>query len=308
MNIYKKLSFWIAVSLIGGCFTDLISCETSPSHTSWSKTLKGELKNRAKEEEINYFFATGSYRISTGALKRHIEFIDDHIEDLDKYPDYPKGLEGYIDPEYLDKNNVVDTKGNIVDIRPLLKLVATEYGPMFTGVKNINLEEYKIIEEYYSVRTTFYHKFYCKQKVPRAIPEDLIFDDNLVIRLYDKNDKIIDEYKMRNEVNFEDYKRDPVSQYNKVGSWGGGKARLIGMLKLPPKNKRKGLKYRVLRLDKQGKPLVHYRSPLENKPHQYYIFEETLPPYSEYKYWDYSSGGCYSAGGGPSKDSLDKYN
>ena len=308
MNIYKKLSFWIAVSLIGGCFTYLISCETSPSHTSWSKTFKGELKNRAKEEEINYFFTTGSYHISIRSLERHIEYIDDHVEDWDKYPDYPKGFEGYIDPEDLETKNVVDTEGNIVDIRSLLKLVATEYGPMFTGVKNINTEEYKIIDEYYSMRATFYYKFYCKKKELSVLPEDLIFDDNLVIRLYDKNDKIIDEYKMRNEVNFEDYKRDPVSKYNKVGSWGGGKARLIGMLKLPPKNKRKGLKYRVLRLDKQGKPLTYYRSPLENKPHQYYIFEKTLPSYSEYKYWDYGSGGCYITGGGPSKDSLDKYN
>ena len=291
----------MAVSLAGGSFIYLISCNNRPSHVKyfsngsidWSKTFKGELKNRAKEEEINYFFTTGSYRLSIKYLETHIEYIDDHVEDWDKYPDYPKGFEGYIDPEDLERRNVVDKKGAIVDIRPFLKLVKTEYGPLFTGIKNINIEEYETIKEYYSIEATFYHKFYCKKKAPRAIPEDLIFDDNLVIRLYDKNDKIIDEYKMRNEVNIEDYKRDPISKQNKMSA-GGGYARLIGMLKLPPKNKRKGLKYRVLRLDKEGKPLVYYRPPEKNKPHQYYLHEETLPPYSEYKYWLYGSVGCYT--------------
>ena len=289
--------------LIAGCAIYVIACQSSNSHIryfskrsiDWSKTFKGELKNRAKEEEINYFFTTGFYDLSIRSLERHIKYIDDHVEDWDDYPDYPKGFKGGIYPEVLENRNIVDKKGNIVDIKPFLKLVDTEgHGPLLTKIESINVEEYKTIKELYNLRGTFYHKFYCKTTEPRVIPEDLIFDDNLVVRLYDKNNKILDEYKMRNQVNFEEYKSDPVSKQKRIHNW-GGEARLIGMLKLPPKHKRKGLKYRVLKLDKQGKPLVYYRSPSKNKPQRYYLLEETLPPYSEYKYWDYGAGGCYTS-------------
>ena len=293
MNLYKKLSFLIAVSFIMASLTSLSSCRNRHLYKDWSKTFKGELKNRAKEKDINYFFVTGFYDISTQSLEMYVDYIDDHVEDWDKYPDYPKGFEAYIDPEDLETNNVVDIKGNIVDIRPFLKLVPTEDGYMYTNIKNIHLDNYNVIKEHYGLFRGESSGFYCKEPQSEILSEDLIFDDNLVIRLYDKNNQIIDESKMRNRVYYiEKYKKDPKSQKKKMSD-GVGQAHLIGMLKLPPKHKRKGLKYRVLRLDKEGKPLIYYRSPEENKPPQYYLFEKKLPAYSDYKYWFYTTKGCY---------------
>ena len=74
----------------------------------------------------------------------------------------------------------------------------------------------------------------------------------------------------------------------------------IGMLNLPQKNQREGLKYRVLRLEKNGKPKPYLYPEAYKYPLKYYLIEEPLPPYSEYKNWRYAKKSCcYSTGGSP---------
>ena len=150
-----------------------------------------------------------------------------------------------------------------------------------------------MIEEFYRPGV-FKIKFYCKKIQPENIPEDLILDDNFIVRLYDKNDKVIDEYKMRNRANMETYKTNPEIYQKKIGRLGVSSASLIGMLKLPPKNQREGLKYHVLRLDEEGRPKPYFYQGAYKYPLQYYLFEAPLPPYSEYKNWGYSEEtDCY---------------
>jgi len=97
---------------------------------------------------------------------------------------------------------------------------------------------------------------------------------------------------MRNRVNYEDYKKDPKAAQNKLGY--SSDASLIGMLELPPKGQREGLKYRVVRLDSNGNPRPYLKRGVE-KPYQYYLWEEPLPIYSEYENWGHVEGGdCYS--------------
>ena len=91
------------------------------------------------------------------------------------------------------------------------------------------------------------------------------------------------------------YKTNPSLYQKKIGDSGVYAPSLIGMLKLPKKSKRKGLKYRVLRLDENGNPKPYLYEGAYKYSFQYYLYEDPLPPYSEYKYWNYSKEtGCYS--------------
>ncbi|MCZ0932154.1 MAG: hypothetical protein OXJ52_03265 [Oligoflexia bacterium] len=143
----------------------------------------------------------------------------------------------------------MDLKGNILselDVRNRFKKVEVE-GDLYYRTKT-NMEGYQTIDESYTskaIKVTFY----CKKILPTAVSEELILDDNFIIRLYDKKGKVIDERKMRNFVAVEDYRKDPVSY--KITDSGTDAWSLIGMLKLPPKSRREGLKYRVLRLDEK---------------------------------------------------------
>ena len=140
-------------------------------------------------------------------------------------------------------------------------------------------------------KTLFYQKQYCKKPRPVVLPEDLILDDNFVVRLYDKTGKVISEYKMRNYLAFEDYKKDPKAAQKKLTD--STDASLIGLLTLPPKSQTEGLRYRVVRLDKEGNPSPYLEEGV--KTYKDYIWEEELPPYSEYKTWSYNKWtGCYT--------------
>ena len=310
MNVFKEV-LYLAVFLITGfgCL-NLLSCKRSSSvkdkttgsidhlenkgysnirdvreqsgYVDMSKAPKGDLENRATEEEIQYFFPTGRYQVNIDSLSYYDSY--DWMEDGYSYI-YAPSIDGKI---FIDlKENVLSA----LDIRSMLEKVELDNDPYYRiKTNNINsITKYRTIDEWYGkqIRTQ-----YCKTK--RDIPEGLIFDDNFIARLYDKNNKMLDEYKMRNVVNSKDYKRDPIKYQNKLGDSSSASAWLIGMLKLPPKSQREGLKYRVLRLNENGKPKPYLYEEAYKYPYQYYLLEETLPPYSEYKYWKYvSSSGCY---------------
>ena len=310
MNLFKGMFLRFVVVLTGVSFLCLLSCEKDSTKDKMEDTAenkmgyevyyldaekrfidrsripKGDLENRPKEEEIKYFFPTGSYDLNINDLNYWELF------DIDYDKDYDDGYD-YIYSRIIEKgSNIMDLKGNILsalDIRNRFEMVEAE-DVMYYRTRT-NIEGYQTINESYTlgaVKVTHY----CTKKLPTAISEDLILDNNFIIRLYDKNDKIIDEHKMRNFVADEDYKKDPAS-YKITDS--GTDAWLMGMLKLPSKGQREGLKYRVLRLDKNGKPKPYLYQGAYKYPYQYYLHEAPLPPYSEYKYWYYnSSSGCYS--------------
>ena len=299
MSLFKK-ALWVVVLTSGG-FLCVLSCQRSSTpykiyyldsekrHIDYSRAPKGDLENRPKEEEIKYFFPTGRYRLDINDLDY------EELPDISYDKDYDDGYD-YIDSYTIEEGwNIVDLKGNILselDIRNKFEKAEVE-GDMYYRTK-INPYEYEIIYEWYApqaVETTYY----CKKILQTAVPEDLILDDNFIIRLYDKKGKVIDEHKMRNGAHMGTYKTNPALYQKKIEDGGVSNAHLIGMLKLPPKNKRKGLKYRVLRLDKSGKPKSYLYREAYKYPYQYYLHEEPLPPYSEYKYWKYSKEtGCYS--------------
>ncbi|MCZ0931592.1 MAG: hypothetical protein OXJ52_00340 [Oligoflexia bacterium] len=298
MSLFKK-ALWVFV-LASGSFLCLLSCQRRSTpykiyyldaekrHIDYSRVPKGDLKNRPKEEEIKYFFPTGSYSLDIDELDY------EELPDISYDRDYDDGYD-YINRYTVEEGwNIMDLKGNLLselDMRNRFERVEVK-DVVYYRTKT-NIEGYQTINESYTlgaVKITHY----CTKIKPIAVPEDLILDDNFIVRLYDKNDEIIDEYKMRNFVAVEDYKRDPVGSQNKITD-SGTDAWLIGMLKLPPRSKRKGLKYRVLRLDKNGNPKPHLYEGAYKHPYQYYLYEDPLPPYSEYKYWYYnSSSGCYS--------------
>ena len=278
--IYLFIFFLVWSSLYFlSCKKDTIK-RALPEHPEHTEDL-GDMQNRAKEEEIKYFLPIGKYFISV----EHLD-IEDYLPD--GYLISPK--------EIKEEDIIVDSKGEIVDVKSLLKSaekVVVDGAPMLK-IKT-DIEEYGVIEEGYHIvgGLSSSRKYYCTKKQAEALPEDLILDDNFVVRLYDKNDKVISEYKMRNEVSLIDYKKDPLAAQNKLYYSGNTDAILIGMLELPPKGQREGLKYRVLQLDSKGKPKPYLYEGAK-KPYQYYLWEEALVPYSEYKNWYYSEeSGCY---------------
>lgn len=293
MNLLKKTSFFVAIFLMAGFFLCFLSCQTKPD--SIQKAVKDQKlafpkkTNKPLEEEIKYFFPKGTYRLSTFNLSYH--------DEMDGYT--------YIDTEEIEYEwNIVDLKGkvlNALDIRNHFEKVELDDDSYYRT--KFDIEEYRAVKEGYSLRGST--AYYCTKVMPEVLPEDLIFYDNLIARLYDKNGKIIDEYKMRNRVNYGDYKKNPERYRNKMGDFRGRAPYLMSMLKLPPKNEREGLKYRVLRLDKKGKPRPYlYEGAYKYPPLQYYLYEELLPPYSEYsKNWRYSEKmGCYIEGISPNYD------
>ena len=278
-----KIFLWLIV-FGAGSLLSLSSCENKSQK---NKTPIANNKNqKPTEEEIKYFFPTGHYDLD--------------IEQLG----YQEETEGYnyIFTDDLENKNIIDPKGNLlslVDIKNLFQIstiegeFAEEYeGELFYKTK-IDPYKYYIIEEVYNLGFAE-TKFFCKNQKPEALPKDLILDDNFIVRLYNKNNKVLDQHKMRNDSHFESYKEKPELYQKKITYEGVGIAHLIGMLKLPPKNKREGLKYRVLRLDKNGKAKPYLYPEAYKYPLQYYLWEESLPPYSEYKNWDYDKeSGCY---------------
>ena len=325
MSMFKGvLSFVVVLTSLG--FLCLLSCERDASNKSATKDTtedivsaekrspgfkvyylngeerfirynlpKGDLKNRPKEEEIKYFLPTGSYDLRISALSSSSSSsssssVDAYETGYDRTESY-----SYVYPEDLEGQNVIDPKGNILselDKKQLFEKVVF-YGDLFYKTK-IDPNKYNIIDEWYTLGAVE-SMFYCKEVQLEVFPEDIILDDNFRVRLYDKNDEVIDEYKMRNTMHLETYKKNPERYQKKITARGVSSASLIGVLKLPPKDQREGLKYRVLRLDKKGQPKPYLYEGADKYPYQYYLREETLPPYLEYKYWRYSKEtGCYS--------------
>lgn len=286
-NLSNRFSLLNALFLTGACLLCLSACnKKKPAVIEDQNLQETNNSNPATEEEIKYFFPTGHYDLRVLQMGA--------TDEADGY--------NYVRLNYVEDQNIIDPKGNLLSVLDVKRLFqksefegefAEDYeGELFYKTKVDPYKYYRINERYSlgGART----KFYCTKAQPTTVPKDLIFDDNFVVRLYDKNNNILDEHKMRNNVNFEDYKRNPASKYNKMES-SRASAWLIGMLKLPPKNKREGLKYRVLRLDKNGKPKPYLYEGAYKYPLQYYLKEEPLLSYSEYKKWEYTKEtGCYS--------------
>ncbi len=253
------------------------------SHEEITEERK-DIKKRASEEEIKYFFPGGRYEI--------------YITYLTNY----ENMDDYIDPENIKDMNIVDLEGRLADREDIFERVETEDGQMFK--RKTNIEGYKLIREAYWIGRS--STSYCTKVRPDILLKHLILDDNFVSRLYDKNDKVISEYQMRNSEIFPiDYTYTPTTVRNTIKPQGWTRAWLSGMLELPPKDQREGLTYRVVRLDSNRQPKLYFWNLKLGKPSQRYLWEEPLPPYSEYKNWDYyedeKNEGCYTKSriGGP---------
>ena len=267
MKLLFKSLLYLLISALGGlCF---FSCNENTSPKEFSKNdqlsiSKDEPTRKAAEEEINYFFIAGKYDIN--------------IEDLSSYED----LYDHIDPDNIKTMNIVDTEGNLVNREDIFEVIKTEDGPMFK--RKVNIEGYKLIEEnYYGANS----KSYCVKLQPDSVLENLIFDDNLFVKLYDKDNEIISESIIRNSyvLPVEKYLKDPSSVQHKIKPKGTTEAVLKGVLKLSPKGQREGLKYRIIRLDANGNPRPFLWS--FGKPYDFHVWEEPIEPFSEYKNWDY---------------------
>ena len=271
MSLFFKRVFYLVLLFFSALV--FISCEknvTSKQASLKPGKLAEETQRKATEEEIQYFLPGGRYYLSISRLYSRFE---DYINS-----------EWYIREEDIGKDiKVINREGNVVDLWSQLELVEIEGDPYFKT--SVNIEGYKTIDESYgpSLEPTRF----CTGTRPKVLPEKLILDDNFLARLYDKNGKVISEYKMRNDaVRPTDYSKYPLAPRNTIKSHGFTEAWVFGMLKLPPKGQRKGLKYRIVRLDKNGNPRPYlYEGAKE--PYQYYLREEVLPPYSEYKNWSY---------------------
>ena len=276
----------------------LSSCiNFDPETGLYSHGKSTDTSKEIPEEEIQYFFPAGGYYIEKYDL--YSATSDEEIVlSISSSKEFEE-LDWYMDWDRIKYKTIVDQKDNIIDktgFLSTLEKVMIDGSVMFKiegKEKKALVDSYDFMEEGYDNEreSTFAFKLFCTKPQPEALPEDLIFDDNFVVKLYDKNNKVISEYKMRNRINYEDYKRDPKAAQNKLGY--SSNASLIGMLKLPPKGQREGLKYRVVRLDANGNPRPYLKRGVE-KPYQHYLWEEPLPLYSEYKNWDYSEeSGCY---------------
>lgn len=248
---FKNINFLLFIILIK--VTCLISCSTRD---------KASTEIKPSEEKIKYVFPVGRYQIDIINL---VDYKKSH-EDAD----------GYIEPWKINKEKIVDANGNITNIMDIVTVVETQHmGTMFQF--NRNIEGYKIVRKAYDVRNI--DEFYCTKVQPETIPEDLIFDNSLIVRLYDKNNNVISENPMRKNIDFEDYKKNP--QKYKIKPYGSTQdVFLIGMLELPPKEQRQGLKYRVVNLSSR-----------EEESH----LEKELTPYSVYNRFNFfQESGCYS--------------
>lgn len=265
MTLYSKNAiFLLFIFLMGNSY--FVSCNKKEGKT----VEEQDINKKPSEEEIKYLIPIGRYQI----------YVTDLIDYKRKY----EIVDGYIEPWVVTSVKILDAKGNIADVKNLVDIVETaDMGTMFKF--NGNIEGYKVISEHYDIRNV--DEFYCTKIIPETIPEDLIFDNNFMIRLYDENDEVISEYVMRNNVNFEKYKKNP-KRYITKSNGSTQDVFLIGVLKLPPKEQRENLKYRVVRLHPNGK--TYYR-------------ERKLAPYSLYKGFNFYQGsGCYSL----SRDPDDK--
>ena len=271
MSLFFKRGFYLELLFFSALV--FISCEKNVLSKQASLKpgkLAEETQRKATEEEIQYFLPGGRYTLSISRLRSR---FDDYIDS-----------EWYIREEDIGKDiKVINREGNVVDLWSQLELVDIEGDPYFKT--SVNIEGYKTIDESYwpSLEPTLF----CTGTSPEVLPEKLILDDNFLARLYDKNGKVISEFKMRNDaVRPIEYNKYPLAPRNTIKSHGFTRAWVFGMLKLPPKGQREGLKYRIVRLDKNGNPRPYLYEGAK-KPYQYYLREEVLPPYSEYKNWSY---------------------
>ncbi len=246
-------------------------------------------EEKPNEEDIKYFFIRMDYEISMWDI------------DTDDYYDSDSGWV-YVPQDIEEEFNIVDSKRNVVDIMKMLKLVKilcddeedecmeepAEHGECENHYKyghecyyktNTNIiEEHKQIAEDYTSK----YKKYCTD-FPKNEIEAPIFNDNIRIRLYDRNDKIIAESKVKGDVS-------APKTYD-------GRTYLTGILKLPPKEQREGLKYRIVHLDENGNPKPYLFQGVK-KPFIYYFLEGDIESYSRIqKYWNYvkneESNECY---------------
>ena len=270
----KNLYTWTTVFLLVGSLY-VISCSRNKEKPLRADHRQPEnIALKTDEEEVKYFFVGGEYDIS--------------IKNLSDYENnwYDEDNLVTIDPYDLEDWNIVDPEGNLVYAEDLFEVVNTEDGPMFK--KTRDMTGYKLINEVYRLGRS--HKLYCPKVDTDDKLEDLIFDDKLLVRLYDKNNKIISENKMRRAKSYDNF------SYNfapKIKPEGTTEVWLLGMLKLPPKSERDSLKYRVVRLDESGNPKPYLIS--DREPNEYYHWEESLESYSEYSTWNYhEKSGCYT--------------
>ena len=277
MSLFFKRVFYLELLFFSALV--FISCEknvTSKQASLKPGKLVEETQRKATEEEIQYFLPGGRYALNIEGLS-----IDDYINS-----------EWYIREEDINKDmKVINREGNVVDLWSQLELVELDDDPYFKT--SVNIEGYKTIDESYgpSLEPTRF----CTGISPEVLPEKLIVDDNFLARLYDKNGKVISEYKIkrlrgrmwiRGTREMEDMKGVGGISFFARDYYGYTNIWMRGILKLPPKGQREGLKYRILWLDKNGNPRPYlYEGAKE--PYQYYLREEVLPPYSEYKNWSY---------------------
>ena len=278
MKLYSKNIFCLLIFSFGSLY--LLSCNKNVSPKQFTENTQLSISEdvpikKASEEEIKYFIPRGSYDIN--------------IEDLSSYEG---GDDDYINPNEIKTMGIVDLKGNLVDKEDIFETVKTEDGLMLK--RKINIEGYKLIGESYQPGAG--SKSYCTKVHSNVLLKNLIFDDNLFVKLYDKNNKVISENIVRNSyvLPIEKYLKDPSSVQHKIKPKGRTEAVLAGVLKLPPKEQRVGLKYFIIRLDTNGKPKPFLWS--LGKPYELHLWEESLEPYSEYKNWDYHENeysACY---------------
>ena len=312
MKFYFKSGLFIFCLISGLC---LISCDGDTEKVQANSRTEGtieKVKERPKEEEIQYFHVVGRYYLSIKPLHSHHnlrKLSDVDIEDYGmSYQDWTdEDLESYIridnflgDAGFGSYYHYINLQGEPIDIRNLVdqsdfvRLPDNEGADIFFKIKK-DLRNYGMIDEYYAIKKGFSSlKYYCKEPIPSALPEELILHDRLLVKLYDKNHRIISENKIRDRTppdNINDFKpyQMKVSDFKGVGE-----TQVIGTLELPLKGEREGLKYRLVRLKPDGQPSLYFDTDVET-PHQNYIREELLPPYSEYKNWEYYEEiGCYA--------------
>ena len=289
-SIYIPLYFFIGMSL---CFS---SCQRKESI---KRTPTKETK--ALEEEIQYFFIGAGYDV-------YIEKLDDIIYDgYDSYQEYLEMVNSaneiypidYIDVDNIRYMHPIDSQGNLVNITEILEPLETEDGLFLKPKKDIT--GYKLMKEVYRHGDNNF-KAYCKDTKLKNLGENLIFDHTLFMRLYNRNNQVLSENQMRTDI---DHDLSYLPSFSmKIKPLGTTEVKLVGALKLPPKEQRGGLKYQTVRLDSNGNPKPflwdlqknnkYYYTGVPRRPYQYYLYESELEPYSEYKNWPYSKKtGCY---------------
>ena len=210
MKFYFKSGFFIFCLIGGFC---LVSCEGNTEKIQANSKIEG-IEEGPKEEEIKYFHIVGRYDLSISPLHldRNLWNLYDFgdREDLEEpYRHWTKeDLESYVyidnfleDAGFGSYYHYINLQGEPIDVRGLVDqsdFVKHKDGEVFFKLKG-NPKNYGTIREYYAIKHGISSlKYYCKEPISEALPEELILYDKLLVRLYDKDNQIISENKIRN--------------------------------------------------------------------------------------------------------------